>query len=381
MTIKDFILECENYSHSKEHYELMKEAYEHNLLCEYIDYNQYNDLMSNNELSILVEDAQQKKEGILSKVLGWFKHIFDMFIKFLSKFIPALRKQEETVVDLGEIKDDSNKDSSNDKDKDDKIITIKTPKSTDDKSVEKKKFDKNKEDLIRKIKESIFDDSSLDKYFPYIEVLSVNRPFPYNKLTNREKTIVEIITAKEFKIKRMKDDDGNHLLMSPQLLIRNAKVLFTKTDVGFDRNGVDRFLDDMNILKDLNDDNNKINFQSTEMKKILIELKGTLESINTFIKDFERRRTRFDKSVSFDKLEIDLMKSVNLLNKSVSNYIQFCTTLLQFREKHLLAVRNLYTLFTTNNIGYQMAIAEFHKTKEEREFDAEMEKILDKLNI
>ena len=61
MTIKDFILECENYSHSKEHYELIKEAYEYNLLCEYIDYNQYNDLISNNELSVLIEDAQQKK--------------------------------------------------------------------------------------------------------------------------------------------------------------------------------------------------------------------------------------------------------------------------------------------------------------------------------
>ena len=363
MTIKDFILECENYSHSREHYELMKEACEHNLLCEYIDYNQYNDLMSNNELSLLVEDAQQKKEGIIDKIVGFFKHIFDMFIRFLSKFIPALRKQEEHVVEVVEEIKDDNKDDKKETNKEYKIINIKTKKSTEEKSAAIKEAEKKREDSIRKIKNSIFDDSSLDKYFPYIKVID-KHPFPYDKLSNREKTIVEIIFGKEFKIKRMKDDEGNYLLMTPKILIKNAKTLFTKTDDGFDRKGVERFLDDMRILKELDDDNNKIDFRSVEMKKLLIELRDAADSINTFKKDFEKRRNVYNKKdLSYSKFEIDLMKSVNLLNKSVSNYIQFCTAVLQFKEKHLLAVRNLYTLLKVDNV--KKSFDEVKKAQEE----------------
>ena len=118
MTIKDFILECENYSHSREHYELMKEAYEIDLMNQYVSdqlymkenamfEGYYSEAAEEDKVEEVKNEADAKTESLLDKIGKKLKEIIDGFIAFLAKFIPALRKQqEEEVVEEKDIVDE-----------------------------------------------------------------------------------------------------------------------------------------------------------------------------------------------------------------------------------------------------------------------------------
>jgi len=135
MTIKDFILECENYSHSKEHYELMKEAYEIDLMNQYVSdqlymkenamfEGYYSEAAEEDKVEEVKNEANAKTESLLDKIGKKLKEIIDGFIAFLAKFIPALRKQveeekkdEKDILDeeVPSTKEDDNKTSGDSK--------------------------------------------------------------------------------------------------------------------------------------------------------------------------------------------------------------------------------------------------------------------------
>jgi len=334
MTIKEFILECENYSHYKEHYELMKEAYEHNLLCEYIDYIQYNNLMSNNELSVLMEDAQQKKEGIIDKIIGKFKYLIDMFIRFLSKFIPSLRKQEEQVVEIVEEIKDGEVEEMNSKEY-------------------QKGIEKEIDMPFEHLKQLIFGDFSIDRFIPYI-IPDPSISIPPNDLNERENKIMQILVTKEFKIKPMKDSSGNYLQMNPHNIINACKILSQSKDV-FDNKNIKKFL---NYFNDIKGQGYEFLLNSKEMEYVLNELKKYSEIINSFENDFGEKRL-------IGEEEFKIMNVISILNISISNYIEFSTNLYQFRNKHFEEVKFLISILESRNERLKVSFDKVKKAKEE----------------
>ena len=95
MTLDKLILECENYSHSREHYELMKEAYELNLLSKFTNDKKYysktsNDTETKKDINELEKKLEEKKlnflQKIIQKISEWFKKIIDTITKADQKY-------------------------------------------------------------------------------------------------------------------------------------------------------------------------------------------------------------------------------------------------------------------------------------------------------
>lgn len=104
-TFKDFIAECENYEHSKEHYEIMKEAAEIMLLEQFISDQAFvkentettfsegylMESVSEEQLKNYNESLGAKIKGAVGKILGGIGKIFRTIAKFFDRLGSALK--------------------------------------------------------------------------------------------------------------------------------------------------------------------------------------------------------------------------------------------------------------------------------------------------
>lgn len=112
-TYGELILEYQNYDHSQEHYELMKECYELNLMEKYIQNQQFmaesmddireeskefnesyfGESTTRENLEVLIESSKNKSKGIFNKIIKGLKSIWKKIRGFFSKLFGKSKKQ------------------------------------------------------------------------------------------------------------------------------------------------------------------------------------------------------------------------------------------------------------------------------------------------
>ena len=115
MTIREFILECENYEHSKEHYQLLKEASELDLLNQFISDQEYmlehreslfaadspftesyfTEKIDKEKIDDLKEKAVEKAGNIKKTIIGIFKKIITALKGFFGRFMDKMKDHNE----------------------------------------------------------------------------------------------------------------------------------------------------------------------------------------------------------------------------------------------------------------------------------------------
>lgn len=116
MTIREFILECENYEHSKEHYQLLKEASELDLLNQFIsdqeymrentmDDGFYQESVDDDQLEYLIETAAVQEQNVLQKVVAFIGELIEKFLNFLRGLGKKTDELENEIKEISDSKD------------------------------------------------------------------------------------------------------------------------------------------------------------------------------------------------------------------------------------------------------------------------------------
>lgn len=117
MTIQDVLNDCQSWDHSKEHFDLMKECSELRLMEQYLADQQYMLEMANDEvfksfkesgmfaesasedkLKAYREQADMKKQGIISKIIAGLKKLWNTIISFFKGLWKKITKADEKFV-------------------------------------------------------------------------------------------------------------------------------------------------------------------------------------------------------------------------------------------------------------------------------------------
>ena len=123
-TYGEFILECQNFEHSKEHYELTKECYELSLMNQYIESQQFMaenmadireeyqefdesffvESVSNDNLEAMMEAADKKSKNIFQKIWKGIKELFKKIRGFFVKLLNKIKGKKDNSEKLKKIK-------------------------------------------------------------------------------------------------------------------------------------------------------------------------------------------------------------------------------------------------------------------------------------
>lgn len=116
-TYGELILEYQNYDHSQEHYELMKECYELNLMEKYIqnqqfmaesmddirtefkefDESYFGESVSEDNLQALIESANNKSKGIFNRIWKGIKSLWKKIAGFFNKLFGRSKKNNSKI--------------------------------------------------------------------------------------------------------------------------------------------------------------------------------------------------------------------------------------------------------------------------------------------
>lgn len=118
-TFKDFIVECENYTHSAEHYDLMKECAELNITAQFLENQEFiqdrnfylqesvtfeegyfSESVDNETIASIETSFYEKANGIGSKIMNGFKKIATAFMNFFVKISNKFDSQTKAATKI-----------------------------------------------------------------------------------------------------------------------------------------------------------------------------------------------------------------------------------------------------------------------------------------
>ena len=114
MTVKEFMYQLENYEYSKEHYDLMKECSELELMEQFIsdqkymkenvmNESYYSESVDDESLVAIQESFKEKLDGVIEKIKNTIIYLREKFDKFVTMIVKKIRKTLMVKTAIGNI--------------------------------------------------------------------------------------------------------------------------------------------------------------------------------------------------------------------------------------------------------------------------------------
>ncbi len=115
-TYRDFLIECENYNHSKEHYEIMKESAELMLMEQFVENQEFAkentieftegylmEAADADSVNAASEAIDKKGQGLVKKIFSKIATVFKRFAAWIKKLFEKIaskfKKKRDTITD------------------------------------------------------------------------------------------------------------------------------------------------------------------------------------------------------------------------------------------------------------------------------------------
>lgn len=319
MLVSDFIKECESYTHSREHFEIMEECYKIDLMDTYLKSREYisenlsivdsfgdNYFMESKNNDVIKSESQKNKENVIVRLI---KFIIDKFKKFCSTMKTIwdnIWKDEEpllSTINMSSLPSSTHakKNIKIDTKNIDKIRSITNKVSNevggfitgnnDKLAIGIKSSDPEKEDIDSDNKEADRDiNNSARAAYSEIILVKLDHPIDFIPLTEPDRFVnIRKLFKSIDKGLTVKDKNCIYDVLKEPGTIKEIKISFNKDNC-----------------------NNLINF----IGKMTFELEKKLKS-DTFTID--------------SSLMADLNKAVSLIIKSSGSTINLITSIMKYR--------------------------------------------------